>query len=285
MIDGTDDALLSVVILTHNEAANLPSAVQSVASLDCRVFVVDSGSTDDTVDIARAAGCAVVHHPFTNYAEQFQWALEHLPLQSPWVMRLDADERLTLELAHELSLRLASAPESVDGFEVKRRVYFWGRWIRHGGFYPTWLLRVWRRGRATIEQRQMDEHMVASGTVLRFTNDIIDENHKGLSFWVDKHNRYADREARDLLGLRAEEIQMAGQAGRRRWMKKNLYALSPLFLRAFGYWFLRYFLLLGFLDGREGLVFHFLQGFWYRFLVDAKLEELQRISQGGPNRT
>ena len=195
-------------------------------------------------------------------------------------MRLDADERLTPELAQELADRLPALPDDVTGLLVKRRVYFWGRWIRHGGYYPTWLLRIWRHGRARCEQRWMDEHMIVDGgRTLRLDQDIIDENHKGLTFWTDKHNRYADREVKDLLALRDRTRTAAAlddQPGSRRWLKENLYGRAPLFWRAFGYWFYRYVLRLGFLDGRPGLVFHFLQGFWYRFLVDAKLVELQR---------
>jgi hypothetical protein len=229
--------------------------------------------------LARAAGCHVVEHRFESQARQLNWALDRLAIATPWVMRLDADERLTAELAQELSARLPELPDDVAGLLVKRRVYFWGRWIRHGGYYPTWLLRVWRHGHARCEERWMDEHMVVCGRSLRLDHDIIDENHRGLSFWTDKHNRYADREVNDLVGLR-DRSRTAGdlddQPGSRRWLKENLYGRAPLFWRAGAYWLYRYVLLLGFLDGRPGLVFHFLQGFWYRFLVDAKLAERLR---------
>ena len=195
--------MLSVVILTLNEEANLPLALASLRGLNAEVFVVDSGSTDRTLEIARAAGCHVVEHPFESQAHQLNWTLDTLPIGTPWVMRLDADERLTPELAQELADRLPALPDDVTGLLVKRRVYFWGRWIRHGGYYPTWLLRIWRHGRARCEQRWMDEHMVVGGgRTLRLDQDIIDENHKGLTFWTDKHNRYADREVKDLLALR-----------------------------------------------------------------------------------
>ena len=273
-------AMLSVIILTHNEEANLPFALESLAPLDARVFIVDSGSTDRTVEIAGRFGCTVASHKWVNYADQLNWAIQNLPFDTPWVMRLDADERLTPELVEELRTKLVQAPENVGGFLLKRRVYFWGKWIKHGGYYPTWLLRIWRRGDAQCEARWMDEHMVLSrGSIERLEHDIIDENHKGLSFWVDKHNRYADREVRDLLESQAENPAIADQAGRRRWLKMNLYARAPLFYRAYAYWMFRYFIKMGFLDGREGLVFHTLQGLWYRLLVDAKFQERIRREQ------
>jgi len=268
--------LLSIVILTRDEEQNLPATLASLRGLDAETWVIDSGSVDQTAELARAAGCRVVEHPFTNQAEQLNWALESLPLHGAWVFRLDADERITPELAAELPGALMNAPAEVTGFELKRRVYFWGRWIKHGGYYPTWLFRVWRRGKARSEQRWMDEHMVSfGGRLQRLRGDIIDENHKGITFWVDKHNRYADREVRDLVAAAAHQEQgdPTGQAGRRRWLKVNVYARAPPFLRAILYWAFRYFLKLGFLDGLPGLVFHFNQGLWYRLLVDAKFHE------------
>jgi glycosyltransferase involved in cell wall biosynthesis len=278
--------MLSVIILTYNEAKNLPTCLVSLQPLNAEIFIVDSGSTDATIDIAKKAGCHIFQHPWENYANQLNWALQNLPITTPWVMRLDADEHLTSELVWELKETLPQVPEEVTGYQVKRRVFFMGRWIRHGGYYPTWLLRVWRTGLGVCEARWMDEHIVLEqGTVINFQHDIIDENHKGLTFWTDKHNRYADREVKDMLSvILADEDDLLttnqiSQAGQRRWIKKNLYVRSPLFIRAFIYFLLRYIVGFGFLDGIEGLIFHFLQGFWYRFLVDAKIYEQRRHNQ------
>jgi glycosyltransferase involved in cell wall biosynthesis len=273
---------LSAIILTRNEEANLPNCLASLQTLNAEIFIVDSGSNDRTVEIAKKAGCQVFDHPFENQAKQLKWALQNLPIKTPWIVRLDADERLTPELAEELQQTLPKTPKEVTGYQVKRRVFFMGKWMRHGGYYPTWLLRVWRTGIGTCEQRWMDEHIVLSqGKIANLNHDIIDENQKGLSFWVDKHNRYADREIKDLLTIALEPDDpllkkgQLSQASQRRWVKTNLYARSPLFLRAFLYFLMRYTIGLGFLDGIEGLIFHFLQGFWYRFLVDAKIYELR----------
>lgn len=277
-------ATLTVLILTKDEEKNLPPTLRSLEGLGARLVVVDSGSTDRTCEMARASGAEVVTHAFNSQADQVNWALDSISFQTDWIMRLDADERLTPALVDELRAALPAAAPDVTGFELRRRVYFWGRWIRYGGYYPTWLFRVWRRGTARSEQRWMDEHMMSShGRIVRLRDDIIDENHKGLSFWIDKHNRYADREVMDMLAEEDAGHGVGGQAGRRRWMKLNLYRRAPPFLRAFAYWFLRYFLLLGFLDGLPGLVFHFNQGLWYRLLVDSKLREMKTASRVAPS--
>ena len=276
--------MLSIIILTYNEEANLSTCLASLKQLEAEAFIVDSGSDDKTVEIAKEWGCQVFHNPFQNQAQQLNWAIQYLPIQSPWIMRLDADERLMPELVEELKQVLPTTPKSITGYQLKRRVFFMGRWMRHGGYYPTWLLRVWRTGLGTCEQRWMDEHIVLSqGKIADLQYDIIDENQKGLSFWVEKHNRYADREVKDMLDLSLEQDNLLEQtqfvqANQRRWVKKNLYGRSPLFLRAFIYYLLRYTIGLGFLDGVEGLIFHFLQGFWYRFLVDAKIYEIEKKS-------
>jgi glycosyltransferase involved in cell wall biosynthesis len=283
--------LISIIILTHNEEANLPMTLVSLESLNADIFIVDSGSTDNTVSIAEKAGCYVVNRQWKTYSEQLNWAIENLPIKTQWVMRLDADERLTPELVKEIIQVLPNSSTDVSGYQIKRRVYFMHRWIRHGGYYPTWLLRIWRNGIGHCEERAMDEHIILSqGQVVNLCNDIVDENNKGLTFWVNKHNSYADREVRDLLNLDfvgdkllADNIWMH-QANRKRWMKTNLYAVMPLFLRSTVYFLFRYIVLLGFLDGIEGLIFHFLQGYWYRFLVDAKIHEFRMNYQINPRK-
>ncbi|MEY4878535.1 MAG: hypothetical protein RJB62_3 [Pseudomonadota bacterium] len=270
---------LSVIILTKDEEANLPYALESLKPLGAKIYIVDSGSTDRTRAIAERHGCIVLANPFTTHAKQINWALDNLPIETEWVLRLDADEWLTPELVAELARKLPTLPPDITGLMLKRRVYFWGRWIRHGGYYPTWLLRVWRRGAARCEDRDMDEHMlITNGHIGDLEHDLVDENHKGLAFWIDKHNRYSDKEVTALRTgtVHTHATEVGASVARKRKLKNGLYGRAPRFLRAFLYWAFRYVLQLGFLDGKAGFVFHFLQGFWYRLVVDAKLEEAER---------
>ena len=136
---------LTVVVLTYNEEANLPACIASLRGLKCELHVVDSGSTDRTLDIARAGGASVTSHPFENYAMQRNWAQRELPIRSEWVLHLDADERLTPELVDEIDRVLANPPVNVNGFLLRKRTVFMGRWIKHGGQYPAYHLRLFRR--------------------------------------------------------------------------------------------------------------------------------------------
>jgi glycosyltransferase involved in cell wall biosynthesis len=287
------NATLAAVILARDEEIHIGRAIAGVTSVAAQVFVVDSGSTDRTTNIATELGAQVVQHPFVNYAQQFQWALDNLPIVTEWVMRLDADEVLTRELVEEISRRLPTLPADVAGINLNRRHIFLGRWIRHGGRYPLTLLRIWRRGAARIEQRWMDEHMVLlHGRAVAFAHDFADHNLNDLSFFTDKHNKYATREAIDVLlrryGLRGANQELtkesaSSQAAMKRWVKECAYNKLPFWLGPALYFLLRYFLQLGFLDGPEGSIYHFLQGFWYRFLVGAKVMEFDRTLASLPD--
>ncbi len=272
---------LSVIILTLNEELHLESCLRSVQGLAGRIVVVDSFSSDRTKAIAQEFGAEVHEHAFKNQADQFNWALDHLDIESEWILKLDADEYLTPELADEIKELLAKAPESVDGYFIKRRVYFMGRWIRHGGYYPTWFLRLWRTGKARAEDKEMDEHIVLlSGVAGKLKHDFVDENLHDLEWWTAKQNVYSSREVKEMMkkqrGVGIQADLAGGQSERKQWLKQNVYLRAPRFFRAFIFFCYRYFLRFGFLDGKKGLIFHFLQAFWYRFLVDAKLYEAEK---------
>lgn len=269
---------LSAIILTFNEEQNIENCLKNICAWADEVFVVDSYSTDKTMEIVQKYGVRFIQHPFEAQAQQFNWALDNLKIRNEWVLRLDADEYLTEELKNEIVKMLKNVSNEINGFYIKRRVYFMGRWIRHGGYYPAWFLRLFRYGKARSEERKMDEHIVLlSGKSESLKNDFIDNNQKSLEWWTAKHNNYSSREAKELVES-YQEMQkgLGGQAVMKRWLKQKVYLRLPLFWRAFLYFVYRYFLRLGFLDGKEGLIFHFLQGFWYRFLVDAKIYEKQK---------
>jgi glycosyltransferase involved in cell wall biosynthesis len=280
--------MLSLLVLSFNEELNLDACLKSAAGVVEDIFVVDSFSTDGTLSIASRYGAKVVQRPFRNLADQVNWALDHLPFATPWILRLDADEYLTPELGKELKALLPTLPPPITGLYVKRRFYFMDRWIKHGGYYPTWLLRVFRNDMARCEPRWMDEHMVlVAGESRRLTHDIVDHNHKGLMFWCERQLKYAPREARDLLHPPAEDDPdqvtprfWGSQDSRKRWWKNRVYLRFPLLWRAPAYFIYRYVVRLGFLDGLPGLIFHFLQAFWYRFLVDALVLETRQASSG-----
>lgn len=271
---------LTTLVLTYNEEVNLPYCLESVEDLTCDIVVVDSGSDDATTEIAKQFTDRVYEHPFENQAQQVNWALDELPFNTDWLLWLAADEYLLPDLREEVRHTLPQLPDRVTGLYIKRRVYFKDRWIRHGGYYPTWLLRFLRTGKGRCEQREMDEHLVVlEGETRKLQHDFVDHNRKDLAFWTVKHERYADREARSILRRSDDEVEASltgSKPERKRWLKKNVYLRLPLFLRAVLYFLYRFFLRFGFLDGREGRVFHVLQGFWYRFYVDAKLMEMKR---------
>ena len=276
--------MLTTLILTRDEERHIARAMGSVAGLGGRVVVVDSGSTDRTVEIARALGAGVLTHPWRNYATQFNWGLGQLPEDTGWVLRLDADEVVTPELAAQIAAILPTLGPEVEGVVVGRRMAFMGRVIRHGGLFPIRVLRLFRHGKGRCEDRWMDEHIKVAGQVADLSGEILDDNLNSLTWWTEKHNAYASREVVDLLNLEfgflprdAPADLGPGQAGRKRWLKERVYARLPGGLRALAYFLYRYILRGGFLDGREGLAFHVLQGFWYRFLVDAKLAEVRGV--------
>lgn len=276
---------ISIVILSYNEELNIEQCLKRARALTERIVIVDSFSTDNTLAICKEYACEIHQHAFVNHAEQLNWALENISFETEWILRLDADEYLSDELIDELKQKLPALGDEVTGLSFRRRVYFMNKWIRFGGYYPTILLRAWRNKKAYCEQRWMDEHMrLTEGKSVCLQHDMVDDNAKNLHWWIGKHNEYATKEAIEHLNNKYQlitattvEPRLFGtQEQRKRWLKEKAYAYIPLGLRPFVYFIYRYIFRLGFLDGFRGLLFHVLQGFWYRFLVDAKVYEIER---------
>ena len=272
---------LTVLILTRDEAQHIARAIASVAgipNIDARIVVVDSGSTDGTREIAAAHGAEVLEHGWVNYATQFNWAIDNAAITSAWTLRLDADEIILPELA--TALRDFLGATTAAGVTINRQIHFLGRWLRWGTIYPVRTLRLWRTGQGRCEDRWMDEHILVDGTTAHLDADIADINLNNIGWWTDKHNRYATRLAVDeLLALpdSAAVGAIGAQARVKRFIKHKIYARLPLGGRAVAMFVYRYVFRLGFLDGWQGLVFHGLQGLWYRFLVDVKIREIRDL--------
>ena len=278
---------LSVIILTYNEELHIRRCLENVRLIARDVYIIDSFSTDQTLSIAREfPNVHILQNKWeNNYAKQFNWGLKNAHIQTKWILRLDADEYLLPELIQELQDKLPVLPDDVNGIIFNRRHIFMGKWMKRG-IYPVKLLRVFRAGKGMCEQRLMDEHIqLTDGRIIEFEHDFCDHNLNDLSWFCHKHVNYAIREAVDLLDIELsltgaaatdEEKEISKQASSKR-MAKHKYVHQPLFWRSFAYFCYRYFLKGAFLDGKIGFIWTFLQGWWYRTLVDAKVFEIKKI--------
>jgi glycosyltransferase involved in cell wall biosynthesis len=279
---------LTVIVLTYNESIHIRRCINSVSVLNCRIVVVDSFSTDETVLLASASGADIYQNSFVNQSVQFQWAMSNCQINSKWVLRLDADETIDADLVGFVKDFVASDGYGHNGAVLLRKHIFLGRWIRHGGRYPLPMLRLFRNGCAHVEQKWMDEHIVLDhGTSTILAGGFEDNNLNTVGWFIDKHNKYATRETVDIKlkqlypMLSGSGISKGtGYAIRlKRLLKDKVYLSLPYFIRPFLYFMYRYFVQLGFLDGASGFAYHFMQGFWYRALVDLKCLEIDLVWQ------
>ncbi len=276
-----DRAPVSVLVPTLNEEANLPACLESVAWAD-QVFVVDSFSTDGTPAIARARGAEVVQHRFENYSRQKNWALDSLPFRHPWVLILDADERVTPELRAEIErvVRAADDPAVPVGYYLNRRFIFLGTWIRHAGWYPSWHLRLFKHRLGRYDGREVHEHVVLRGRAGYLPHDLLHLDARGLEAFVARHNRYSTLEAlarfkveRAAPGRARLNARLFGApVERKRFLRERVWPLVPA--KPLALFVYLYVVRRGFLDGRAGLalcLFHAFQ----EFMVGLKLAELR----------
>lgn len=270
---------IAVIILTFNSEATIGRTLNSAAQVSKEIYVIDSYSTDRTLDILKACNVNVVQHEFANYSAQRNWAIDNLPLKSEWQLHLDADERLSDGLIEELKKLVP--PADINGYYIARLIYFLGRPIYHGGMFPIWHMRLFRNGTGRCEKRSYDQHFLISGTTQRLTHPMLDDQRMTIAEWTSRHNKWADAEVTEIVEPAREDILEAKLLGspteKKRALKAGYYRM-PQFLRAFLLFFYRYILRMGFLDGREGLIFFVLQTFWFRFLVDAKLFERKNLT-------
>lgn len=268
---------LTVITLAYNEEVNLADCLTSVKDIAKRIVVCDSFSTDKTVDIAKEFNADILTHEFYNYASQYIYAEENANIDTKWVLRLDADERLTKEAREEI-VKIINENEDTDvsAVDVYYKVSFLGRELKH---YPFHKVILYKYGKAHLENRNMDEHItVSEGRCIVLKNKLIHNDYKGLSAWIDKHNKYSSREVLDLLGENEEDVDLSSLSFAtrvKRFVKFKIYYKLPTGIRSYFYYLFRLFIKGGILDGKEGRIFAFLQAYWYRYLVDAKMYEHQ----------
>jgi len=279
-----DNSSVSILVLTRNEEMHIRRCLLNALTVTDRVFVLDSESIDKTQDIAKEMGVEVISGKFDSFSDKLNWGIKNIDFRTQWVMRLDADEILSKEFKLTFGNFLKSVDLNVHGVFVRRQLCFMGRKMVYGGISPAYSLRIWRPGSAFCESRHLDEHMIlAKGRSCSLNVEIIDAPLTDLSVWINKHNNYASLEAlTEIEATQGGDIQeprggVTGSTIRRvRWTKVNIYYKLPLFFRSFIYYIYRYIIRLGFLDGLEGFVFHFLHALWYRILVDSKIFEIRR---------
>jgi len=278
-----------VVVLTFNCAGIIEDTLRQASKVSENIFVVDSGSTDGTLERLQGFSCTVVQRPFINYSEQRNWAIAQVKDRAQWQLHLDADEVLDEEAVAQIRSVLAQ-PQAASAYLIRRRDYFMGRMLRFSGLNP-WHLRLFRSGVGHCEERLYDQHFVAAVPARRLHGYLHDRNATSLGEWTVRHNRWSELEAQELrakkMGEGAQLLKgrLSGDPRERtRWLKGVYYRL-PGSLRAVAYFLYRYFFCLGFLDGRVGFYFAFFQALWFRMLVDAKdYEAAQNCVDGSPGR-
>lgn len=285
---------IAAIILTKNEEKHIARCIESLQDVCEEIIVVDSLSTDRTCEIAESMGARVYKNPWKNYATQFNYGVYQCDIRSEWIWRIDADEYLEGNLGAAMKKALSECSDDVNGVYVRKRIDFMGRPLLHGGWYPSYHLKVFRNGYGDCENRWMDEHIrIFDGKNITIEEgNQVDANLNDLTWWTEKHNGYATREMVDMLmmeyGLdaKAQEVVpkfFGTEEQRKRWLKMK-YIKAPLFVRPFVNFILRYIFKGGFLDGKQGFVWHILQGFWYRMLVDAKIYELKQRFDNDPEK-
>lgn len=268
---------ITAIILTKNEKVNIVDCIASIRDIVKRIVVVDSFSQDETVQLAKQNGAEVYQHEFENYAKQYMYAVEHSQIDTVWTLRIDADERLTKESAQELNALCDSNMETdVTGIVLRFKKNFLGKDLYHGGVYPWRKLSCYKTNAGQIENRYMDEHIVLNfGKCIYAKCDSLHFDFKTLEYFIDKHNWYSSRETVDYFNdfgkVKSDKLDIKS------WVKMNLYYRLPMGARAHLYYIWRYYILFGFLDGKEGKIYAFFQAYWYRYLVDAKIYECNKM--------
>ncbi|PKN88630.1 MAG: glycosyl transferase family 2 [Chloroflexi bacterium HGW-Chloroflexi-8] len=263
---------ISIIILTYNEAQNIEDCIKSIGEWADKIFIVDSYSSDQTMLIAKKLGINFVQNHWVSFAEQRKWSINNLELTNDWILFLDADERLTIEVKQEITSLLTQELLRENGFYIRRRFFFLDKWLRHGGYYPSPEIRLMKRQQVQFidEGGGARERFIVNGLVGHLQKDIFHLYNKGITEWIMKHLKLAQLEAEaDLLTKnQANRVDLIGSIGSTNWLRVNIWNKLPRTIRPFLLFIYRYFLKFGFLDGKQGLYYCFLHDFWFPFLID-----------------
>ena len=270
---------ITAIILTKNEEVNIGDCIESIKMVVKRIVVIDSYSTDKTIEIAKKYGVEVYQHPFENYAKQYKYGVEVANIKTMWTLRIDADERFTPDSARELEeMCNANMKTNVTGIVLRFKKNFLGKDLYHGGVYPWKKMNCYKTKYGSIENRNMDEHIIlSSGKTIEMKQDCLHFDFKNLEYFINKHNWYSSRETVDYFE-NLERKKNKSELDFKTWLKMRVYYKLPLGMRAHVYYIYRYYILGGFLDGKPGKVYAFLQAYWYRYLVDAKIYECETMN-------
>lgn len=268
---------MTVIILTKNEEANIERCINSVKGFVKRIIVVDSGSTDATLDKAEKLGAEIFEHlPFENHGKQFNWALDNTQIDTKWIFRLDADEVVTSELIAEMEKSCdMHCNDDINAFEMRFKVYFLGRFLKHGGAYPFCKINIFKKDLARFNERPLGDNVeLLEGSYIQLKNDCLHYDFKNLSTFIKKHDWYADLEVESYIkSLDEQKVNISRAANLRKRMRSSFYYKLPKYFRAKLYYWFIFYLRLGFLDGEAGRVYAFIQAYFFRFVVDAKIFE------------
>lgn len=270
---------ITAIILTKNEEINIGECIDSIKKIVKKIVVIDSFSDDNTVEIAKKKGAEVYQHPFENYAKQYMYGVKIANANTVWTLRIDADERFTPEAAAELQ-KLCDENMNTDvaGITLRFKKNFLGRDLYHGGVYPWKKMNCYKTKHGNIEDRFMDEHIVlSSGKIINMKNDCLHLDFKTIEYWINKHNWYSSRETVDYFKSLTKK-QNKSKINFSTWVKMNIYYKLPLGMRAHLYYIYIYYVRMAFLDGKEGKIYAFLRAYWYRYLVDIKIYECQKMN-------
>lgn len=275
---------ITAIILTKNEEANIERCINSIKGWIERIVVVDSGSTDSTIELAQNLGAEIYHHePFIDYAKQFNWAIDNTNITTTWIFRFDADECVTPALKDEIIKQCQlHKNDDVTGFMMRYKIYFLGKFLKHGGAYPFLKITIFKNGKGRFEDRSMGEHIVLNeGHCLNLKEDCEHYDFKSLNTFIEKHNWYATREVADYFAVRSgrKNAVLDGQPEKAKKLRDGVYYRLPKFFRAKLYYWYKFYFKMGFLDGEPGRVWAFIQAYFYRFIVDAKIYEQELRKQ------